>query len=137
LVATVGSYVAQSNRITWQSILVSLPVGALSCSLLAINNLRDLPKDSLVSKKTLAVRLGDKNARAMFIALLVFTHATSALAALITPWTLITLIFLPLTIGIVKGIQGGASGAALIPMLGRIGKLQLFLSIALAFALFI
>jgi 1,4-dihydroxy-2-naphthoate octaprenyltransferase len=135
LVATVGSYVAQSHRISWQSVLVSLPVGALSCSLLAINNLRDLPKDSLVSKMTLAVRLGDKRARQMFISLLVFAHATAAIAAVITPWTLITLLFLPLSAGIIKGIRGGASGAALIPMLGQIGKLQLFLSIALALAL--
>ncbi len=135
LVATVGSYVAQSHRISWQSVLVSLPVGALSCSLLAINNLRDLPKDSLVSKMTLAVRLGDKRARQMFISLLLFAHATAAIAAVITPWTLITLLFLPLSVGIIKGIRGGASGAALIPMLGQIGKLQLFLSIALALAL--
>ena len=71
LVATVGSYVVQSHRISWQSVLISVPVGALSCSLLAINNLRDLPKDSLVGKKTVAVRLGDKRARAMFNALLI------------------------------------------------------------------
>jgi 1,4-dihydroxy-2-naphthoate octaprenyltransferase len=37
VVATMGSYVAQSRHISWQSLLVSLPVGALSCSLLAIN----------------------------------------------------------------------------------------------------
>jgi 1,4-dihydroxy-2-naphthoate octaprenyltransferase len=135
LVATVGSYVAQSHRISWQSVLVSLPVGALSCSLLAINNLRDLPKDSLVSKMTLAVRLGDERARQMFISLLLFAHLTAALAAVITPWTLITLLFLPLSAGIIKGIRGGASGTALIPMLGQIGKLQLFLSIALTLAL--
>lgn len=135
LVATVGSYVAQSNRITWQSVLVSLPVGALSCSLLAINNLRDLPKDSLVSKRTLAVRLGDKRARQMFIALLLFAHLTALLAAVITPWTLITLVFAPLTLQIIKGVRAGVHGAALIPMLGEIGKLQLAFSTALALAL--
>ena len=137
LVATVGSYVAQSNHISWQSVLVSLPVGALSCSLLAINNLRDLPKDSLVSKRTLAVRLGDKRARQMFIGLLLFAHVSAALAALITPWALITLLFAPFTWQIIKAIQAGAQGAALIPMLGRIGKLQLFLSLSLALALLV
>lgn len=137
LVATVGSYVAQSNHISWQSVLVSLPVGALSCSLLAINNLRDLPKDSLVSKRTLAVRLGDKRARQMFIGLLLFAHVSAALAALITPWALITLLFAPFTWQIIKAIRAGAQGAALIPMLGRIGKLQLFLSLSLALALLV
>jgi 1,4-dihydroxy-2-naphthoate octaprenyltransferase len=137
LVATVGSYVVQSHRVTWQSVLVSIPVGALSCSLLAINNLRDLPKDSLVSKRTLAVRLGDKRARQMFIGLLVLAHSAALLAALITPWALITALFIPLTLKIVKGIRAGAQGRELIPMLGEIGKLQLLLSISLALALLI
>ncbi len=83
LIATVGSYVVQSHRITWQSILISLPVGALSCAILAVNNLRDLPKDSLVGKKTLAVRLGDKRARQMFIGLLVVAHLAAISAAFI------------------------------------------------------
>jgi len=137
LVATVGSYVVQSHRISWQSILVSVPVGALSCSLLAINNLRDLPKDVLVGKRTVAVRLGDMRARTMLIALLVLAHLAAVLAALITPWTLITLLFLPITGKIARGIQSGAAGAQLIPMLGQVGKLQLFLSTALAVALLV
>jgi len=137
LVATIGSYVVQSHRISWQSALVSVPVGALSCSLLAINNLRDLPKDALVGKRTVAVRLGDKRARTMLISLLVLVHLAAALAALITPWTLITLLFLPITGKIARGVQSGAAGAQLIPMLGQVGKLQLFLSTALAFALLV
>ena len=137
LVATVGSYVVQSHRVSWQSVLVSVPVGALSCSLLAINNLRDLPKDSIAGKKTVAVRLGDKRARAMFIALLLLAHLAAALAAFVTPWTLVTLLFLPLTVKIARGVRAGAAGTQLIPMLGQVGKLQLFLSTALAIALLV
>lgn len=137
LVATMGSYVVQSHRLTWESFLVSLPVGALSCSLLAINNLRDLPKDSLVGKKTLAVRLGDKRARQLFIALLVGAHIAALLAAFITPWTLITLLFIPITSQIIRAIRGGATGVQLIPLLGQVGKLQLFLSTSLAIALLV
>jgi len=135
LVATVGSYAVQSHRITWQSILVSLPVGALSCAILAVNNLRDLPKDSLVGKRTLAVRLGDLRARQMLISLLVLAHLTALSAAFISPWTLLTLIFVPFTRRIVHGIRAGAQGKELIPMLGQVGKLQLLLSTSLALAL--
>ena len=137
VVATVGSYVVQSHRVTWQSILVSLPVGALSCSLLAINNLRDLPKDSLVGKRTLAVRLGVNRARLLLIALLLIAHIAAILAALISLWTLLTLLFIPFTWRIIKAIRAGAQGAQLIPMLGQVGKLQLFLSTALAVALLV
>ena len=137
LVATIGSYVVQSHKVSWQSVLVAIPVGALSCSLLAINNLRDLPKDSLVGKRTLAVRMGDTRARQMFIGLLVLAHLLAIAAAFITPWTLVTVLFIPITLNIVKGIRAGAKGAELIPMLGQVGKLQLFLSTSLAIALLI
>jgi 1,4-dihydroxy-2-naphthoate octaprenyltransferase len=137
LVATIGSYFVQAHRITWQAILVSLPVGALSCAILAVNNLRDLPKDSLVGKRTLAVRLGDKSARQMFIGLLILAHLAALLAAFITPWTLITLAFLPVTLRIAKRVVSGAKGADLIPILGQVGKLQLLLSTTLAIALLV
>ena len=135
LVATMGSYLAQSHSITWKSFLVSIPVGALSCSLLAVNNLRDLPKDALVGKKTLAVRVGDAGARRGLIGLLLGAQVAALLAAFITPWALITLIFLPITLSLISAIRAGASGAALIPLLGKVGKLQLLLSTALAIAL--
>ena len=137
LIATVGSYFVQSHRITWQATLVSLPVGALSCAILAVNNLRDLPKDSLVGKRTLAVRLGDKRARQMFIGLLILAHLAALVAAFITPWTLITLAFLPVTLKIAQRVNEGAKGADLIPTLGQVGKLQLLLSTTLAIALLV
>ena len=89
----------------------------------------------MVGKKTLAVRLGDSRARMGLIALLLSAHLFSLIAAFITPWTLITLILLPLTLQIVSKIRAGAAGAELIPLLGKVGKLQLFLSISLAVAL--
>ena len=135
LVATMGSYFAQSQKLTWQAFLIALPMGALACSLLAINNLRDLPKDLLVSKKTMAVRLGDKRARTALLLLLIVAQLSSALIFLITPWGLITLLVLPLTISISKEIMSGASGKALIPLLGKTGKLQLAMALLITLAL--
>jgi 1,4-dihydroxy-2-naphthoate octaprenyltransferase len=135
VVATVGSYFVQSGRVTWQSFLLSVPMGTLSCAILCINNLRDLPKDAVVGKKTLAVRIGDKNARKMFVALIVLAHFASLLIFLITPWALVTILFLPMAVRISQNVMGGAQGAALIPILGKVGKLQLFIAVALAIAL--
>ena len=135
IVATMGSYFAQSQKLTWQAFLIALPMGALACSLLAINNLRDLPKDLLVSKKTLAVRLGDKRARTALLVLLIVAQLSSALIFQITPWGLITLLSLPLTFAISKEIMGGASGKALIPLLGKTGKLQLAMALLITLAL--
>ena len=137
LVATMGSYFAQSERITWQSLLLSIPMGALSCTILGLNNLRDRPKDELVGKQTLAVRLGDAKARKLIIALLLLSLLCSLAAAAITPWALLVLATLPLQFKLLKGISGGAAGPALIPLLGKTGELQLLTALLITFALMI
>ncbi len=137
VVATVGSYFVQSEKITWQSFLVAVPIGTLSCAILAVNNLRDLPKDALAYKKTLAVRIGDRNARKMFVGLILIAHFSAALSAFISPWSLATIVFLPISAKICRNVINGAQGAALIPILGKVGKLQLLIAATLAIALLI
>jgi 1,4-dihydroxy-2-naphthoate octaprenyltransferase len=133
LVATMGSYYVQTELLTWQSFVVAIPMGSLACAILAINNLRDRAQDELVGKRTLAVRLGDAGARKLFIALIFSAH----IAALSIPSenTLVTLALLPQTIIISNQVRKGASGAALIPLLGKTGQLQLWFAIVLSVAL--
>jgi len=135
LVATMGTYYVQTDLVTWKSFIVAVPMGSLSCAILAINNLRDRAQDELVGKRTLAVRLGDAGARKLFIALLFLAHA----AALSIPGenTFITLALLPQTIVISNQVRKGASGAALIPLLGKTGQLQLWFAVVLSIALVI
>ena len=133
LVATMGTYYAQTSELTLNSLLVAIPMGTLSCALLAINNLRDRAADELVGKRTLAVRLGDASARRAFVVLLLITHISVLL--LLKPWTLLTLLLLPMTFSLIKAIRSGASGAALIPLLAKTGKLQLRFAILLSIGL--
>ena len=133
LVATMGTYYAQTEKVTVLSFIVAIPMGALSCAILAVNNIRDRAQDELVGKKTLAVRLGDVKARRMFVALLVLAHA-AAVATLI-PTALLTLLVAPLSYSISKLVLSGVSGKDLIPVLGRTGKLQLMFAIVFALAL--
>ena len=133
LTATVGTYFAQTGQITALSVLCAVPMGALSCAILAVNNIRDRAQDELVGKRTLAVRVGDSKARKGFVALLVIAHL-SALATLL-PWSLITLAVLPLTFSISRSVISGATGVSLIPLLGKTGKLQMFFGVLFALAL--
>jgi 1,4-dihydroxy-2-naphthoate octaprenyltransferase len=133
LVATMGTYYAQTGELTLNSLLVAIPMGSLSCALLAINNLRDRAADELVGKRTLAVRLGDASARRAFIALLLIAHIS--VLFLMKPWTLLTLLLLPMTFSLIKAIRAGAQGAQLIPLLGKTGKLQLRFAILLSLGL--
>jgi len=133
LIATIGTYYTQTGEVTALSILCAIPMGSLSCAILAVNNIRDRAQDELVGKRTLAVRIGDSKARKAFVALLALAHL-SALATLI-PQALLTLIVLPLTLSISRSVISGATGSALIPLLGKTGKLQMFFGALFAIAL--
>jgi 1,4-dihydroxy-2-naphthoate octaprenyltransferase len=135
VVATVGTYFVQTEELNLQILIVSIPMGALACAILAINNLRDRAQDEIVGKKTLAVRLGDKGARRLYISLLICAH----LFALLTfqPAAALTLLITPLTWSLARGVSSGASGADLIPYLAKTGKLQLVFAALFALGLLI
>ena len=133
VIATMGTYYAQTEELTLLSFIVSIPMGALSCAILSINNLRDRPKDELVGKLTVAVRIGDRNARRMYVALLILAHF-AAIATLI-PTALLTVLALPMSLSISRQVLSGISGKELIPLLGKTGKLQMLFSILLAVGL--
>ena len=133
LVATMGSFYVQTQELTLQSFIVAIPMGCLACAILAINNLRDRAQDELVGKRTLAVRLGDSGARKLFIGLLLIAHLIAV--AIPDENTLLTLALLPLTLIITKKVLSGATGPALIPLLGKTGQLQLWFAVALSIAL--
>jgi 1,4-dihydroxy-2-naphthoate octaprenyltransferase len=133
IVATVGSYYVQTEELNLQIFVVSIPMGSLACAILAINNLRDRAQDELVGKRTMAVRLGDKGARALYISLLISAH----LFALLTfePFALFTLLALPLSTSLARSVWAGTSGAALIPLLAKTGKLQMLFAALFALGL--
>ena len=125
LVATAGTTYAAIAEITVLSIVVGCATGALACALLVINNLRDIPTDREVGKKTLAVRLGDQRTRWFYVLLIALAFALSGAAAVWRVPALLGLAALPLAVKPVRSVLGGASGTALIPVLGETGKLQL------------
>jgi 1,4-dihydroxy-2-naphthoate octaprenyltransferase len=133
LVATIGSYYVQVGEITFESLLVAIPMGTFSCALLAINNIRDRALDQKAGKRTLAVRLGDRASRKFFIALLAIGYLT--IFALGKPWALLSLFTLTTAYPLMKGVLSKAEGAELLPYLALTGKLQLQFSIALAIGL--
>jgi 1,4-dihydroxy-2-naphthoate octaprenyltransferase len=127
VVATVGTFYVQSETITLDAILASIPMGTFACALLAINNIRDRALDAPAGKKTLAVRLGDRKAR-QFFALLIALGYVAALS-IGSPWILLTLLTAPVALGLVRGVLGDAQGRELIPYLAKTGKLQLLFAI--------
>lgn len=135
IVATVGSYYVQVEQISSSALLLSIPMGSLSCAILVINNLRDLNQDKLVSKQTMAVKLGDTNTRIFYLLLLVLAQVSAAAAASINNYALLTLLWLPLTYSAANQVLKGASGKELITILGKTSRLQFLLALTLAISL--
>ncbi|MEO7836449.1 MAG: 1,4-dihydroxy-2-naphthoate polyprenyltransferase, partial [Acidimicrobiales bacterium] len=75
VVATVGSAYVHLEHLTGLALASSVPVGLLATSLLVVNNLRDIPGDTVSEKRTLAVRLGDPATRLVYLSCLVGAFA--------------------------------------------------------------
>ncbi len=123
--AVVGTAFVQVQRLTWLAFAASVPVGLLACALLVINNLRDIPSDTVAGKRTLAVRLGDPRTRLLYTGCALVPFAVAVLLAPVRPLTLLTLAAVPLALAPVRAVRAGAYGPALIRALGQTGRLQL------------
>ena len=101
-------------------------VGAVICAVLVANNLRDIPTDASTGKRTLAVRMGDRATRALYVVLIVCAFAVIApLVVLGLTWAWLGLLAVPLAIRPVLGVTRGAVGPALIAVLQGTGLLVL------------
>jgi 1,4-dihydroxy-2-naphthoate polyprenyltransferase len=123
--AVVGTAFVQVRSLTWLELAASVPVGLLACALLVINNLRDIPSDTVAGKRTLAVRIGDERTRVLYTACALIPFGVAALIGVVRPLTLLTLIAVPLALPPIQAVRAGAVGPALIGALGRTGRLQL------------
>ncbi len=135
LVATVGSTYVQTESVTGLSLLAAVPVGLLSVALLVINNLRDIPGDTVSGKQTLAVRIGDPATRRLYIGLFAVIALFIVASATVRPPAALALVALVLAVAPIKTVQSGAVGPALIPVLAMTGKVQLALGLLFAVGL--
>jgi 1,4-dihydroxy-2-naphthoate polyprenyltransferase len=125
LAAVVGTAYVQMGRMPWLAVAAAAPVGLLACALLVINNLRDIPSDTLTGKRTLAVVLGDHRTRILYAACVVVPFCVAAAIAAAAPLTLIALAAAPFALAPLRLVRAGASGPGLITALGQTGRLQL------------
>ncbi|MFP5489438.1 MAG: 1,4-dihydroxy-2-naphthoate polyprenyltransferase [Acidimicrobiia bacterium] len=135
LVATVGTTFVAIEEIPAVTWVAATGVGFLACALLVINNLRDIPTDREVGKRTLAVRLGDRRTRSLYAALMVGAFLCAALCAGYRPWSLLALAGLGAGREPIQRVLAGAAGKELIPVLGETGRTQLVFGLLLAVGL--
>ena len=140
LVATIGSAYVHTESLTAEgmttAMVASIPVGLLAVALLVINNLRDIPSDTVSGKRTLAVRLGDASTRNLYLGLVVaVVFGVMAVALTGRPWALLGLIGLVFARDPIERVRSGVVGLDLIPALGGTGQAQLATGMLLSLGL--
>jgi 1,4-dihydroxy-2-naphthoate octaprenyltransferase len=149
LVATAGSaYVQHAPFVTsvgghlfqydydWGFVLwCGVPIGLLAAALLEANNLRDIETDRVAGKKTLAVRLGRKNAGLLYTSTLIGAALAIGILHNYRGWSLLALLALPLAFYPVRLALSDRTGRALLPMLGATARLQLAVGVLLTIGL--
>jgi 1,4-dihydroxy-2-naphthoate octaprenyltransferase len=135
VVAVVGSYFVQVERLEWEAFALSVPVGLLASAILVVNNIRDVDTDRRAGKRTLAVKLGREGAQRLFDAMLVLAYVAPVviwLAGGLNACVLFPLLSLPLAVPLRRTVWTRADGPSLNAALAGTGRLLAVYSLLLS-----
>jgi 1,4-dihydroxy-2-naphthoate polyprenyltransferase len=135
LVATTGTTYVQAERVTTTSVLLGVGCGAFACAILVANNLRDLDGDQRVGKVTLAVRLGDRRTRWVYVALMATPYVVLVPIAVIYPAALAAVVTFAPAAWTARRVLRGARGPDLVAVLKATGLVLLAYAVLLLVAL--
>ena len=111
LVATVGTNFIQTLLIDPLAVLVGIAFGFYATAVLLVNNIRDIDTDTKAGKKTLAVRLGRKASKTLFLLLIWLPVGLNFLILLAYPAAILgmlnLLLVLPVTLIIMESRNPG------------------------------
>lgn len=126
VIATAGTFYAHTGAWSLAAAGSGLLIGAIAAGILAVNNLRDRVGDARVNKNTLAVRFGERFARAEYQALIGLAYAGVALLALVEgrPGWLLPFLSAPLAWANLRSARRD-DGRDLNALLGRTALLEL------------
>lgn len=117
LIATVGTNYIQTLVIDPLAVLLGGAFGLYATAVLLVNNIRDIETDGKAGKKTLAVILGPKLSKALFLLMIWVPVGINLLLFFIYPATLLgmlnLLILLPITLIIAESKNSGELVTAL------------------------
>ena len=124
------------ERVPALSAWSSVTVGLWATALMVTNNLRDIPGDTVAGKQTLAVRLGDSRTRVAYVALhLVALAVAVGVAVTLRSGAVGALAAAPPAGVAIRSVRAGATGPALIPVLGATARAQMLGGAAMAIGL--
>ncbi len=78
-----GGWYVQTGVLSWEPLIVSIPIALLVAAIVNVNNLRDVLTDQKVGFKTLAIRFNRRASSMFYIALVALAYVS--LAAMVIP----------------------------------------------------
>ena len=131
-----------SGEIVPEVLWLAVPVGSITVAILHANNTRDIETDGRAKIHTFAMLTGRRFAIGMYVFELVLPYLWLIAIVLwrcVSPWTLLTLITLPIALGNCKKMLSYQSGGikAIASLDEATAKLQLAFSLTLAIGLII
>lgn len=129
VVAVLGTTITQTGRLNLEAWIAACATGLFACALLMVNNIRDIPGDREVGKRTLAVRLGNYRARVVFVAELGLAFAIHLFLIPDNIWILLVFLAAPLALVASKIVLFSTQRHKLIPVLQLCGVLNLVWSV--------
>ena len=131
LAAICGGYFLQAQACDKIVIAIAAALGLLATSIIAVNNIRDIPTDTRAGKRTLAVRLGRNASNFYYLALLVGSYALVAALCFfrtIPIFSLFCFLAFPGAVILAKKIFSAKNAAEFNALLEGSAKHQLFFS---------
>jgi len=134
--AVCGTYYLHHHSFSLSSLVAATGAGAIAMNILGVNNLRDIPTDSEVGKKTLAVRFGATFARQLYYGLLLVAYTVPFVFALMGYGYGVFITFLSLPFAFKQWrIVALETGKALNPALGGTAQLLFIYGVLLSIGL--
>lgn len=127
-VIIIGAFFVQTQTVTPEPLLASIPISLLVAAILHANNLRDLENDRQVGKRTLATLIGRKYANIEYYVLVsgaYFTLIALVVAEIAPAFTLIAFLTFPSAVSLMYRVSANIQPAALNPVLRRTAQLHM------------
>lgn len=125
LAATLGSEYVQTESVSAMGAVAATCAGLLAVALLLVNNLRDIPGDTVAHKRTLAVRIGDRATRSLYSFCIGVPFVLVVASLWWRPWLALALIALSFAVSPVRAVLRGDRGRDLVAVLIATSRLQL------------
>ncbi|WP_058306867.1 1,4-dihydroxy-2-naphthoate polyprenyltransferase [Gracilibacillus massiliensis] len=132
------SYYIQTFAITWQVLVISIPIAILIGCILLSNNIRDLDGDKENGRKTIAILVGRNKAIILLSSLMLTSYALTAafiIAGLLPIYSIISLLSISKAREAVKTFQANTTNVGMIPAMAATAKTNTFYGGLIGFSL--